>query len=169
MTAQILVPLDGSSFGQQALPLAVSLAQRTQGVLHLVKVHVPPAPPVKGDLYIERAAQADSNARVLESSYLTELADGLCNTYDLRVETAVLTGPIVPALEMYSAENHISLVVMTTHGRGGLSRAWFGSVADALVRTVNVPVLVCRPQAAPQKPAPSIRMNHLLLPLYGSV
>jgi nucleotide-binding universal stress UspA family protein len=60
------------------------------------------------------------------------------------------------------------LMVMTTHGRGPLSRFWFGSVADDLIRRVSVPLLVVRPQEV----APNLRelpaLRRFLIPLDGS-
>src|SRR5438067_676921 len=60
------------------------------------------------------------------------------------------------------------LVVMTTHGRGPLGRLWLGSVADALVRDLAMPLLLVRPQET----APDFKreplLKHLLLPLDGS-
>jgi nucleotide-binding universal stress UspA family protein len=168
MRPQILVPLDGSFFGQQALPLAMDLARRAQARLHLVKVHVQPSLPVKGDMYGFRVAEADQTERNQEISWLQRLAADLRTTEGLAIEAAVLAGPVASALEAYVRDHQISLVVMTTHGRGGLSRAWFGSVADALVRNVSVPVLMYRPKEGHELRAKGPSFGHILIPLDGS-
>ncbi|HSL71468.1 MAG TPA: universal stress protein, partial [Longimicrobiales bacterium] len=72
------------------------------------------------------------------------------------------------ALEAYVREAGIELIVMTTHGRGGLSRAWLGSVADSLVRSINVPVLLFRPRGDDAAEARAFRLRHILIPVDGS-
>jgi nucleotide-binding universal stress UspA family protein len=55
---------------------------------------------------------------------------------------------IVAALERYAKRHAASLFVMTSHGRGGFSRAWIGNVADSIIRGTGVPVLIVRPEDA---------------------
>jgi nucleotide-binding universal stress UspA family protein len=62
----------------------------------------------------------------------------------LRVQTAVLAGPVEIALLDFEAEQRPDLVVMATHGRTGIARFAFGSVTDRLVREGTAPVLVVR-------------------------
>jgi nucleotide-binding universal stress UspA family protein len=64
-----------------------------------------------------------------------------------------LTGKAGPALAQYVREMSIDLVVMSTHGRGGIRRAWLGSVADYLIRNLEVPVLLVRPREGEAGPA----------------
>lgn len=68
----------------------------------------------------------------------------------------------------YVRDSRADLVVMTTHGRGPLERVWLGSVADHLIRNLEVPVLLVRPQegelASPAPPA----IGRILVPLDGS-
>jgi nucleotide-binding universal stress UspA family protein len=54
----------------------------------------------------------------------------------------------VAALERYAKRHAASLFVMTSHGRGGFSRAWIGNVADSIIRGTGVPVLIVRPEDA---------------------
>ena len=165
MSCQILVPLDGSSFGRQALPLAAAIAAWPRLALHLVKVHVPP--PMKFSPQVFFDAQADQSAQVLEESYLNTLASSIRKQSGLRTHTAVLTGAVAPALEAYVRENDISLVIMSSHGRGGLSRVWLGSVADALVRNIDVPILIVKPNELEDE-RPQVNFGHILVPLDGS-
>jgi nucleotide-binding universal stress UspA family protein len=65
------------------------------------------------------------------------------------VSSAILQGSAgAQTLAAYIRELGADLVVMTTHGRGGLQRAWLGSVTDGLIRTTEIPVLVVRPSEA---------------------
>lgn len=142
----ILVPVDRSTFSEHAIPSAIDLAKRTGAQLHFVLVHtllgveVSRGTPVAAmettfDLEIERE----------EKSYLEGLATRVHNETGLSVETALLDGEIARTIEEYIRTHEIKLVVMTTHGHGGLRRAWLGSVADRLVRRVSVPLLLIRP------------------------
>src|SRR5690606_5946298 len=73
-------------------------------------------------------------------------------------------------IRRYADEVGVDLVVMATHGRGALRRAWLGSVADTLVREGGRPVLLVRPpdeEARPDPDAP-VTFSHLLIPLDGS-
>jgi nucleotide-binding universal stress UspA family protein len=72
------------------------------------------------------------------------------------------------ALATYAREMEVDLVVMTTHGRSGLSRMWLGSVADGVVRRSQVPVLLLRPSHADLDYDEELRPAHILCPLDGS-
>jgi len=167
MRDSILIPLDGSPFGEQALPMGLDLARRMGAEVHLVHVHQPvrPAPYVEG--LPAYNSELEEEARRREEQYLASLANRSAETAGVVVRRALLEGPVAPALSRYAEEEEIGLVVMTTHGRGGLSRAWLGSVADALIRQVNVPVLLLRPGkgGAAEKPR---EFRRILIPLDGS-
>ncbi|HZK77432.1 MAG TPA: universal stress protein, partial [Gemmatimonadaceae bacterium] len=60
------------------------------------------------------------------------------------------------------------LVVMTSHGRTGLNRAWVGSVADGVLRRSNEPVLMCRPTEKADRATPFLPFRRILVPLDGS-
>jgi nucleotide-binding universal stress UspA family protein len=93
----------------------------------------------------------------------------VAETAGAEVTTAVHTGRVVDTLHREVASLGIDLVIMATHGRGVLSRAWLGSVADQFVRGSETPVLFVRPQEgdAPA-PEPSPDFSTLLVPLDGS-
>jgi len=85
------------------------------------------------------------------------------------VTSALLEGPVIAeTLNGHATATKTDLVVMTTHGRGPLSRFWLGSVADELVRRATMPTLVVRPQEkAPDFTAEPV-LRHILIPLDGS-
>jgi nucleotide-binding universal stress UspA family protein len=167
MYQQIMVPLDGSSFSGQALSYALGAARRMNATVHFVRVHKPteallsPATPWLVDTV------AGAQQRPAEQQYLQLLA-ALPRASGLRIETALLEGQVTAALERYVSLMNIDLVVMTTHGRGGLSRVWLGSVADTLVRNVDVPVLLLRPTQATREYGPEFSLNHILIPVDGT-
>ncbi|HEU5102063.1 MAG TPA: universal stress protein, partial [Roseiflexaceae bacterium] len=75
---------------------------------------------------------------------------------------------IATMLATHAAATDTDLIVMTTHGRGGLARFWLGSVADVLVRASRVPVLLLRPDEGMSDPARSCTFQRILIPLDGS-
>jgi nucleotide-binding universal stress UspA family protein len=171
MIRSILVPLDGSTFGEHALPLALDLARRAKVTLHLVQVVLPvgsfaPEAPLLTDNVL--AKRLVDQQKAAQQQYLDTVGRRLTAAGAPRVQTWLLDGDI-PAMIRQQAETvACDLIVMTTHGRGTFARFWLGSVADELVRTSSVPVLLVRPgEESPdlEKPPP---LRHLLLPLDGS-
>ncbi len=167
MMRSILVPLDGSPFGEQALPLALGIARRARAGLHLAHVHLLPAP-----LFLEARPNVentgDPGGRRRAHDYLLQAAERLRTAADVAVTVTVLEGGIAEALQDHVREAEIDLVVMTTHGRGPLSRFWLGSIAEELVRRAPVPVLLVRPQEAPPDPAREPVLENVIVPLDGS-
>ena len=136
MYRQILVPLDGSRFGESALPLALRLSHLTGARIHLVTVQeiLPATAPAGWQSATQDSARA----------YLEDVADGVRKDSAGEVTTSFRVGHVVDELleEAWDAD----LVVMATHGWGMISRAWLGSVADAFSRNVPRPVLMLRPE-----------------------
>lgn len=166
--ASILVPLDGSSFAEQALPLARQLAAASAASLRLAYVHTPSTswdPGVEFSLF---DPEVEKQVRERELSYLQALARRLTNGGGLHVECALLNGSIAESLEEYVARTGTDLVVMTSHGRGGVGRMVLGNVADQLVHKLHVPVLVLRPEEKKRAQRPEPEQSRILVPLDGS-
>jgi nucleotide-binding universal stress UspA family protein len=158
----ILVPVDGSAFGEAAVAAGSVLARRLGAVLHVVHVHVP-STLLTLPQYDHRL---EIGLREQEARYLASLGERAAATGIPGIRTELLDGPVVPALEAYAVRAGIDLIVMSTHGRGGVVRAWLGSVADGLVRRATVPVLLVQPERAPADlGTPPTRV---LVPLDGS-
>lgn len=166
--ASILVPLDGSSFAEQALPLARQLATASSACLRLAYVHTPSAswdPGVEFSLF---DPDIEKQVRERELSYLQALGRRLTNGSGLHVEYALLNGSIAESLEEYVTRTGTDLVVMTSHGRGGVGRMVLGNVADQLVHRLHIPVLVLRPEEKKRAPRVSGEERRILVPLDGS-
>jgi nucleotide-binding universal stress UspA family protein len=148
MALQLMIPLDGSAFSEAALGYAAEVAARLRATVHIVMVH------------------DEANPRTVARDYLaTTAADP--RIAGLNPVTALLN--VVAALEKYVRSCRIDLIVMSTHGRGGVSRVWAGSIADELLANVNVPVLLLRPEGAqPESPAERGSTRRVLLPVDGS-
>jgi nucleotide-binding universal stress UspA family protein len=167
MYRSILVPLDGSPFGEHALPLALTLARKAGARLQLAHVQVLPAP-----MFVECRANVENtrDPRAVEKAkeYLENVAKRLAGAANVAVSPVVLEGGIVAALTTHVTNTAVDLVVMTTHGRGPFSRFWLGSVADEFIRRAPVPVLLVRPQETPADLAREVTLRKLLVPLDGS-
>lgn len=168
MFRNILLPLDGSTFSEHAVPLALDIARRCGARLHLVQVHEPPLAQVYPDglpVYDERW---DGALRAQTEEYLRSIAHRCMERAGVSPATELLDGPVSAAIAAYAAEVGADLILMTTHGRGGISRAWVGSVADALVRRAPVPVLLMRPKEQEIDWSATAAARHILIPLDGS-
>lgn len=142
MYRKLLVPLDGSVFSEHALAPAASIAARTGSTLWLVLVHTP-IQLVTGELGPVPVLDSwEANHREREEAYLESRAAEL-REQGLEVRTELRRGDV--ARELTDLAGEADLLVLATHGRGGLERAWLGSVADYLIRHAPAPLLLIRP------------------------
>jgi nucleotide-binding universal stress UspA family protein len=177
MYRSILVPLDGSTFGEQALSLACEIARRSCATLHLVHVHLPHTP---NPIYVEGMPVIDDQLRSLgwehERNYLERIRERLAVETKGTITATLLDMPnpsahdrtVAQVLAAHVIETGADLVVMTTHGRGGLARFWLGSVADGLLRWSAAPILLLRPDEDMPDPDRSRAIQRILIPLDGS-
>jgi nucleotide-binding universal stress UspA family protein len=171
MFRNVLVPVDGSSLAEHALPWALAAA-RPDGIVHLVHVHEVPIPvAVEGMVMVPPTD--DRVLRDYESSYLGRLTERVrAAAPGVTVTTRNIDpdGPFIDALGEAVAATSSELVVMATHGRGPLARLLLGSVTDEFVRHSPVPVLVLRPtdEYAPLELAARPQLDHLVIALDGS-
>jgi nucleotide-binding universal stress UspA family protein len=173
MLDQLLVTLDGSDFGEQALPFARAIAEKTGASVNLSHVSCcePPTDLLQNTPFqyegVSMEAYLDKHAD-RQRRYLLERETALkAELPGNRICSALLEGYVTEAVERHAREIGASLIVMTTHGRTGVSRAWLGSVADSLVRNSNFPLLVIRPLEDGES-FPTARFEHFLVPLDGS-
>lgn len=162
MHRRIVVPLDGSAFAETAIPTAAAMARSLRGHLELAMVH---SPALSGPSPAAALAQ-DARIRAYEEAYVSQKARSSADAADGPVACSVLDGPVAATLIDHVRSRKADLVVMTTHGRTGLSRFFLGSVADRLVRELHCPILLLPPQA-PQVPEPGAGAR-VLIPLDGS-
>lgn len=159
----ILVPLDGSRLARRAVPYAAALAQAAGATLHLLSVQ----DESQLDLQFFYQAQALPISQEIQfrlARYLDLVAASL-RKQGLQVETEVVIGR--PAEEIARAARRVnaSMVALSTHGRSGLGRWAYGSVAHEVIQTVHLPLLVLRPAA---RAVATPRFARLLVPLDGS-
>ncbi len=163
--SKILVPLDGSEFGERALAPALALAEKSRGELHLVSAvsSLPLLRPSDADEGDTQGWFAEEGARV--AAYLEQVRDRIRGSHpDQVVWVHSRVGAPADTVLRRIDEVNADLVVMTTHGRGPLGRAWMGSVADGVVRQAHCPVLLLRPQ---EEEVP-LRLDRIVVSLDGS-
>lgn len=160
MIRTILVPLDGSELAEQVLPYASELARRADAEILLLTS-------------IQPVGIWDATATAINWEREERVAQEYLDAQKERLQAAGLKVRVkrehgeaaAGILETAETEN-VSLIAISTHGRSGLSRWLFGSVADRIVQSAHVPLLMVRPDA--KQPAPSTVFEKLLVPLDGS-
>jgi nucleotide-binding universal stress UspA family protein len=159
MARTILVPLDGSPLAERAIPYAAALARGNGARLVLVRAvlarALPGADMTSGDI-----AAIEEAETVLAAEAARLRAAGI------EAEPYVYCDAADAAIVDAARHHRADLIVMSTHGRGGLQRWLYGSVADSMLRQVDVPVLLV--PAACKTVWPPERQPRLLVPLDGT-
>jgi nucleotide-binding universal stress UspA family protein/CheY-like chemotaxis protein len=154
-SARILVPLDGSSFAEAALPVAVELLG-SAGELVLASVAAPPDHIERDDhgrprAYLDQQEEALKREAVdylrAIDRQLKQRQPGLRTSFEVRI------GEAAAGIVMAETDRGLDLVVISTHGRTGLGRALLGSVAGQVLRTGRAPVVLVGPGAASRESA----------------
>ncbi|HAX23671.1 MAG TPA: universal stress protein [Thermomicrobiales bacterium] len=133
---RILIPLDGSTLAEAALPFGASIARATGATIEVV--HIIEAPAL---IDLPTSQLIPDPTRV--HAYLHDTAERVIP--GVAVESWVRAGDAVDELISHAAEQPESMIVMATRGRGGLGRLVLGSVADKVVRLSTTPVGLVRP------------------------
>jgi nucleotide-binding universal stress UspA family protein len=154
MYERILVPLDGSEEAEQVLPHVVPIAKAFGSVVVVLQAvapkgeifgEKPEGPPVIGVAPEAPAVQTDVTVERAEA-YLAGVVERLHHE-GIEVNSSVAEGPAAGIILDYVKSFGVSLVAMTTHGRGGVGRVMMGSVAADVVQRSAVPVLLIRRQS----------------------
>lgn len=150
MFHRILVPLDGSRFGEFAIPHALALAARWKAAIELVTV----ATPVGGGRSTTGVVGDESRERgqAAASQYLEDVEGRIrASGFEGNLGRTVMpAGNVANSLVRHLMQAGADLTVMTTHGRGRVQRAWLGSTADAFIRSTPAPVYLVRPEGEPK-------------------
>ena len=146
MYKKIMVPLDGSDLAECVLPHAEAIAmgcevKNVTFVRAVEPLHLP-----SGSEWVptpEEQERIESSHRSDAQDYLTELV-GRLKYGGVDLQSEVITGKAAESLADYAEKNGVDLIVIATHGRSGVSRWVWGSVADRILRSACVPVLMVR-------------------------
>lgn len=140
MFKHLLVPLDGSTLAEAVLPAAVYLADVCNAqvtVMHIIEQDAPPA--VHGERHLTDPGEAEQ--------YLAEIGRQFFPPH-IQATYHVHTSPlkdVARGIVLHESELAPDLVVMCSHGRGGLKDLLFGRIAQQVVAAGNLPVLLIRP------------------------
>lgn len=153
MYKHIMVPLDGSKLAECVLPHVIAITNGCKiGKVTLVRVCEPLHlfGGVESRFTPEEREQLEEDDRRNSQEYLDRTVQKLKES-GVSAEAEVLQGNVLEKLIDYEIKNGVDLTVIATHGRSGVSRLFLGSIADRLLRSSNVPVLMVRaPDSSPQ-------------------
>lgn len=159
MYRRIVVPLDGSPLAEQVLPHVTEVARDRSGQVHLLSV----APPGRGEAKPTGAPEEREGTGGELAAYLDSVAEGLAAT-GADVHVHVRVGRQADEILAFAGQIDADLVAMSTHGRSGIGRWVFGSVADRVLRRSTCPVLLVRAGEARRQ----VSYDRILVPLDGS-
>jgi nucleotide-binding universal stress UspA family protein len=155
---RVLVALDGSPFAEAAIPVALGLARSIGADIELVTVcdAAPGSHNLSGSSTQEHALEREQHARQHHDAVhsLNAVRARIARLPGApTVTTTVLSGVPAEQILAQAQTSGARVLVVTTHGRGGLARQWIGSVTDALVRHATQPVVTVRPPHHDDAPA----------------
>jgi len=160
MFRRVLVPLDGSHLAESALPAAVGLARCLGAevtLFHAVERGAPVT--VHGDRHLTAEAEA--------TAYLAEVASWVAERgVAVRTHLDATTDDVAGSIVGSGGEEAADLIVLCTHGRGGLRGLLFGRVAQQVLQRGRIPVLLVQPTPAGREQPFSCR--RIMVPLDGS-
>jgi nucleotide-binding universal stress UspA family protein len=165
--SKILVPLDGSTLAEQAIPYARAVAQ-DDGTLIYAQV-VPQSEAIHG-LTGGTVASAGDVGALFNQTASTDLQNAANRWTSIapNYEIAIAAGDPTEQILQLALDRGADLIVIASHGRGALGRLTFGSVADRLARSSSVPVLIVRPKDADPEHTVVPEIRRVLLPTDGS-
>jgi len=166
----IMVPTDGSGFDREAIRVALRMAEKSDAKVRLVRV-------LESDSFFGTTPEAEWTPTSAELGR-SERASALSELYALGAEcrngfNADITvdlhgGPVADVLQGYARRHDVDLIVMSTHGRTGVSRLSLGSVTDSLIRHTSIPVLVVKTPESYLNPQLTHAFKRIVVPLDGS-
>ncbi|MEA3375469.1 MAG: universal stress protein [Chloroflexota bacterium] len=163
MIDRILVPLDGSSLAECVLPHAVAVAEAMDAEVTLLRAVVressPGSPAVDPLDWHMRKSEADS--------YLTEVASRLREA-GVEVKTVLVEGTAPGRIIRYARGEDVGLIIISSHGKSGLSRWNINSVVQKVILQAYAPTMVVRAYRPRTDGLTGLRYQKLLLPLDGS-
>jgi nucleotide-binding universal stress UspA family protein len=151
MFAHIIVPLDGSRLAETALPIAVYLSTilgSQVALVHIVEENASPV--IHGDRHLITPREAESYLENIRREFFAADARVSCHVHTHAAQN------VADAILLHQSELNPDLIVMCTHGRGGVREFIFGSIAQQVVEAGQTPVLIIRPDTVSRQKAKPI-------------
>ena len=143
MYKKILVPLDGSKRAEMIRPHVIELASRFQATVILLMVVELASDTSIGEKLISIGEKVFNSKLEESKSYLEGVASKLRDK-SITFKTMVSNGSAVEKIIEAANNEEVGLIAMTSHGRGGLSRIFYGSVAAGILNRVDRPLFIVR-------------------------
>jgi len=147
MYKKILVPLDGSALAERAINHAAEIARGSGAeliLLEVVQVPLSKTPEVGAKEEIKSIQEISAQSK----TYLNMLASRV-GKEGIKVRIVVMEGAADGAILGFAHDEDVDIIVMSTHGRTGLSKALMGSVAEKVMLTTKRPVMLVKPEKVP--------------------
>lgn len=162
MYKKILIPLDGSNAAHVAIPYAEKIAIGFGSTITIMYVSQSPE-------------ESHSNMHKLYLEKMVEVIKSEIDTYvdkplgkKITLESAISVGDPAQEIVDFADKQNINLIVMSTHGRTGVTRWALGSVADRVLRATKRPVALIRVKNAEPKVLGKLLISKILVTLDGS-
>jgi nucleotide-binding universal stress UspA family protein len=143
MYHKILVPLDGSKRAERILPHVEEMAKRYKAKIILLQVVEYKALTTSQGALINLSDQELDQAKKQAETHLKGLQGGFRGK-NIESKIHVIYGSVVEGILNMAAQEDVDLIALASHGRGGLSRVFYGSVAAGLLHRVDRPLLIIR-------------------------
>ncbi len=149
MYKKVMVPLDGSRVAECVLPHLETVMRGCQDLPEIVLVRAvePISVPVGREMTqfssLDQVADFEVHQKSDAERYLKEKIDYL-RERGINARSEIVFGKAGSALTDFAHKNSFDLIIIATHGRSGITRLVWGSVAEHILRTVNAPVLMVR-------------------------
>ncbi|MBP9500856.1 MAG: universal stress protein [Candidatus Promineofilum sp.] len=150
MYQTILVPLDGSELAESVLPHVEGLAMLFKSavvLLHVMELpHLVGLP--KGDIYdsLPQMTPAEVNDQMGEARHYLDRVVEHMDKKGIVARGLVEYGPVVTTIMRVARQLEVDLIAMASHGRGGLTDVYYGSVAGGVLQRIDRPLLIVRAQ-----------------------
>jgi nucleotide-binding universal stress UspA family protein len=147
MYKHIMVPLDGSELAECVFSHVIEIAECNKSKITLVRVVTPLALATSeyaGMLSTTEFQKIEDADVAAAKKYMAE-KQAYFKVKGFDVQAEVFFGNIVDSLTDFVEANGVDLIIIATHGRSGVSRWVWGSIADRILRSAKVPVLMVRP------------------------
>jgi nucleotide-binding universal stress UspA family protein len=139
----ILVPLDGSKRAEAILPHVEDLAHRYEAKVIFLEV-VEPEPVVVAEPIYDRYDIRQYKRRLTEVEYYLKARRGEFQAKGIESQMRMSEGPIVEEIIKIAERENVDLIAMASHGRTGLPRVFYGSVAAGVLHRIDRPLLLIR-------------------------
>lgn len=143
MYRKILVPLDGSKRAEKILPHVAEMAKRYKSKVILLHVIEYKAIVTAEGSFITLSDQEFVQAKKQAEALLRRIQEDF-HKKDIECRSQVIYGPVVEGIIDLAVQEGADLIALASHGRGGLSRVFYGSVAAGLLQRVDRPLLIIR-------------------------